>query len=69
MESGVFDARRDFSAFLRQTAEVDSYPDCFAAGKRRNDSVSTNRTVVSQGREQFSAGAEDDIHTDVVDVA
>jgi hypothetical protein len=48
MKSGVFDVRRDFSDFLRQTAEVDSYPDYFAAGNRRNDSFNTIRTLVSQ---------------------
>jgi hypothetical protein len=41
MKNGVLDVRRDFSAFLRQTAEVDSYPDFFAAGNRRNDSFDT----------------------------
>jgi hypothetical protein len=46
-ESGVLDFRRDFSAFLRQTAEVDSYPDYFASGNRRNDSFDTIRTLVA----------------------
>jgi hypothetical protein len=49
MKSGAFDSRRDFSAFLRRKAEVHSYPDFFAAGNRRNDSVDSTRTFVSLG--------------------